>query len=53
MSQVTPNHPPDPESDPGSIKAAASAGNASGQQSTGDLSLPTTPMPAINLIVDV
>jgi len=48
-----PQPPPDLESDSGSIKAAASTENASGQQSTGGFALPTIPMPAVNLNMDV
>lgn len=50
-----PQPPPDPESDSGSgsIKAAASTENSSGQQLTGGFTLPTIPMPAVNLNMDM
>ena len=48
-----PQPPPDPESDSGSIKAAASTESASGQQPAGGFALPTIPMPAVNLNMDV
>ena len=47
-------HPtPDPESDANSVKPVTSNENASGEQQTGGFSLPTIPMPAVNLNMDV
>jgi len=47
-------HPPaDQESDSGSIKAVTSNDNNSGQHPTVGFSLPTIPMPAVNLNMDV
>ena len=47
-----PDPHPDSESDSNATKAATSNGN-SGQQPTGGFSLPTIPMPAVTLNVDV
>ena len=47
-----PQPPLDPESDSNSVKAAVSTENTS-QQSTGGFGLPTIPMPAVNLNMDV
>ena len=48
-----PQSAPDPESDSSPTKATASAENTSGQQPTGGFALPTIPMPAVNLNMDV
>jgi hypothetical protein len=48
-----PQPPPDPESDTSSIKGTASTENAFGQQLTGGFALPTIPMPAVNLNMDM
>lgn len=48
-----PQSPPDPESDSNSVKAAVSTENTSGQQSAGGFALPTIPMPAVNLNMDM
>ena len=48
-----PQPPPDPESDSNSVKAPASTESTSGQQSTGGFALPTIPMPAVNLNMDM
>ena len=48
-----PQPPPDSESDSNSVKAAVSTENTSGQQSTGGFALPTIPMPAVNLNMDM
>jgi len=56
LPEYVPSNPhpsPDPESDPNSVKATASNENISGQQPTGGFVLPTIPMPAVNLNVDV
>ena len=48
-----PQPPPDSELDSNSVKAAASKENLFGQQPTGGFTLPTIPMPAVNLNMDV
>jgi len=48
-----PNSTPDPESSPKTPKTAASNESSSGQQSAGGFVLPTIPMPAVNLNMDV
>ena len=50
---MVPQSAPDPESDSGPIRTTASADNISSQQSTGGFALPTIPMPAVNLNMDV
>ena len=56
LPEYVPSNPhltPNLELDPNSIKATASIENISGQQPTGGFALPTIPMPAVNLNVDV
>ena len=48
-----PQSAPDSESDSGPIKTAVSADNISSQQPAGGFALPTIPMPAVNLNMDV
>lgn len=48
-----PQPSPDPEFDPNSVKASASNENISSQLLTGGFALPTIPMPAVNLNMDV
>ena len=48
-----PQPPPDQEPDSNSVKATASNENTSGHHSTGGFALPTIPMPAVNLNMDV
>lgn len=49
----TPHSTPDPESDSTSVRAATPNENTSGQPQTGGFALPTIPMPAVHLNMDV
>jgi hypothetical protein len=49
----TPHPTPDPELDSTSVKAATSNDNVSGQRQTGGFALPTIPMPAVPINMDV
>lgn len=49
----TPHPTPDPESDSTSVKVTTSSETVSGQLQTGGFALPTIPMPAVHLNMDV